>query len=214
MKKLYLGNLPYQATEADLQSWFVELPDGDADRPIQSCNGKDLHGLGSTARELHDGPLGREARRAAPVRHLLHRASNASPQLRDRFFVESDDGLQPRVDPDLIERLIRHRFTFNIRELDSLLWKAIAESPRNFVMLSRGLREDLDSQAAAQANVSTPNGSAEPSAQEIVDGLNRNANHVARTAEALGLSSRYALYRLMRKNGIVVERANDSATQP
>jgi len=144
------------------------------------------------------------------VRHLLLRASNASPQLRDRFFVDSPDGLQPRVDPDLIERLIRHRFTFNIRELDGLLWKAIADSPRNFVMLSRGLREDLETHASARANVNTPNNSAEPSAQDIIDSLNRNAHHVARTAEALGLSSRYALYRLMRKHGIVVERASDS----
>ncbi len=145
------------------------------------------------------------------VRHLLLRAANASPQLRDRFFVESADGPQPRVDPDLIERLLCHKFTYNIRELDSALWKAIADSPRNFVMLTRGLREQLEARSAAAANDGATNVAAEPSAQEIIDGLNRNANHVARTAEALGLSSRYALYRLMRKHGIVVERAIDAA---
>ena len=144
------------------------------------------------------------------VRHLLLRAAQASPQLRDRFFVDSAEGPQPRVDPDLIERLLRHRFTYNIRELDGLLWKAIADSPRNFVMLTRTLREELADRAEAAANAVAPTQAAEPSAQEIIDGLNRNANHVARTAEALGLSSRYALYRLMRKHGIVVERANES----
>jgi DNA-binding NtrC family response regulator len=144
------------------------------------------------------------------VRHLLLRAADASPNLRDRFFVESSEGPQPRIDPDLIERLMRHKFTYNIRELDSLLWKAIADSPRNFVMLTRGLREDLGESTPTPGHDSTPCVNAEPSAEEIVEGLNRNANHVARTAQALGLSSRYALYRLMRKHGIAVERSNDT----
>ena len=142
------------------------------------------------------------------VRHLLLRASDASPQLRERFFVESPDGPQPRVDPDLIERLLNHRFTFNIRELDGLLWKAIGDSSRNFVMLSRALREDFEALATGSSNANTPSTNAEPSAQDIIDGLNRNAKNVARTAESLGLSSRYALYRLMRKHGIVVERSD------
>ncbi len=84
MKKLYIGNLPYQATEAELQSWFaaagitvdtvtlmrdrysgeargfgfVELPDGDADRAIQSCNGKDFLGrtlVVNEARPMREG---------------------------------------------------------------------------------------------------------------------------------------------------------------
>jgi cold-inducible RNA-binding protein len=84
MKKLYIGNLPYQATEADLQNWFgqagitvdavtlmrdrysgeargfgfVELPDGDADRAIQTCNGKDFLGrtlVVNEARPLREG---------------------------------------------------------------------------------------------------------------------------------------------------------------
>jgi DNA-binding NtrC family response regulator len=143
------------------------------------------------------------------VRHLLLRASEAAPQLRERFFVDSADGPQPRIDPDLIERLVRYQFTYNIRELDSLLWKAIADSPRNFVMLTRGLREELESRGST--TVTALSSGKEPSAQEIIEGLNRNAHHIARTAEALGLSSRYALYRLMRKHGIVIERANDTA---
>ena len=84
MKKLYIGNLPYQGTEADLQSWFaqagitvdsvtlmrdrysgeargfgfVELTDGDADRAIQACNGKDFLGrtlIVNEARPLREG---------------------------------------------------------------------------------------------------------------------------------------------------------------
>jgi len=92
MKKLYIGNLPYQATEADLQSWFaeagitvdtitlmrdrysgeargfgfVELPDADADRAIQGCNGKDFLGrtlVVNEARPLREGGGGGGGRR-------------------------------------------------------------------------------------------------------------------------------------------------------
>jgi cold-inducible RNA-binding protein len=84
VKKLYIGNLPYQATEADLQNWFgqagisadsvtimrdrysgeargfgfVELSDSEADRAIQSCNGKDFMGrtlVVNEARPLREG---------------------------------------------------------------------------------------------------------------------------------------------------------------
>ena len=70
MKKLYVGNLPYQVTDADLQNWFtqagitvdsvslmrdrftgeargfgfVQVTDNDLDRAISACNGKQLMG--------------------------------------------------------------------------------------------------------------------------------------------------------------------------
>ena len=84
MKKLYIGNLPYQATEADLQSWFsqagisvdsvtmmrdrysgeargfgfAELADGEADKAIETCNGKEFMGrtlVVNEARPLREG---------------------------------------------------------------------------------------------------------------------------------------------------------------
>jgi len=84
VKKLYIGNLPYQATEADLQSWFsqagisvdsvtmmrdrysgeargfgfAELADGEADKAIETCNGKEFMGrtlVVNEARPLREG---------------------------------------------------------------------------------------------------------------------------------------------------------------
>ncbi|HWB99236.1 MAG TPA: hypothetical protein VG672_21150 [Bryobacteraceae bacterium] len=84
MKKLYVGNLPYQASEADLQNWFtqagitvdsvtlmrdrysgeargfgfVEIPDSELDRAIQACNGKDMLGrtlVVNEARPMREG---------------------------------------------------------------------------------------------------------------------------------------------------------------
>jgi RNA recognition motif-containing protein len=98
MKKLYIGNLPYQATEAELQSWFeqagitvdavalmrdrysgeargfgfVELPDDAADRAIQACNGQDFLGrtlVVNEARPLREGGAGGGRGRGAGGRH-------------------------------------------------------------------------------------------------------------------------------------------------
>jgi len=92
VKKLYIGNLPYQATEAELQNWFgqagvkvdtvtlmrdrytgeargfgfVELPDPEADRAIQACNGKEFLGrtlVVNEARPLREGGGGGGGRR-------------------------------------------------------------------------------------------------------------------------------------------------------
>jgi RNA recognition motif-containing protein len=70
LKRLFVGNLPYEASESELQSWFsqagvsldtvslvrdrfsgqprgfgfVEIPEDDADKAIASCNGQEFHG--------------------------------------------------------------------------------------------------------------------------------------------------------------------------
>lgn len=83
MKKLFVGNLPYQATEASLNDWlsqvgvradsvqiirdkfsgesrgfgFIEIEnDGEADRAVQSCNGQDF--LGRTLVVNEARPMG------------------------------------------------------------------------------------------------------------------------------------------------------------
>ena len=70
MKRLFVGNLPYEASETELQGWFsqagvnldsvslvrdrfsgqprgfgfVETSDNDADKAISACNGQEFHG--------------------------------------------------------------------------------------------------------------------------------------------------------------------------
>ena len=83
MKKLFVGNLPYQATEASLQDWltqlgvradsvrfirdkfsgesrgfgFIEIEnDGEAERAVQSCNNQDF--LGRTLVVNEARPMG------------------------------------------------------------------------------------------------------------------------------------------------------------
>ncbi len=97
MKKLYVGNLPYQATESQLEAWFLEAgitleavtiirdrfsgesrgfafveitSDEEAGRAIAACNGQDFLGRNlvvNEARPLRDRPPS-EARRGGPER--------------------------------------------------------------------------------------------------------------------------------------------------
>ncbi len=91
MKKLYVGNLPYQATEADLEQWFnqaevtvdsvnlvrdrfsgeargfgfVQVSDADMDRAIKACNGREFMGrtlVVNEARPARESGGGRERR--------------------------------------------------------------------------------------------------------------------------------------------------------
>ncbi|MFN3322419.1 MAG: RNA recognition motif domain-containing protein [Bryobacteraceae bacterium] len=83
MKKLFVGNLPYQASESDLQDWltkcgvtvesinlirdrtsgeprgfgFIELgSDDEAEHAIQACNGKDFLGRTLVVNEARPAP--------------------------------------------------------------------------------------------------------------------------------------------------------------
>jgi RNA recognition motif-containing protein len=88
VKKLFIGNLPYQASEAELQDFFSQAGvradsvqiirdkftgqargfgfaefsnDGEADRAVQSCNGKDFLGRAlvvNEARPMREGGSG------------------------------------------------------------------------------------------------------------------------------------------------------------
>lgn len=85
LKKLFVGNLPYQATEAELQDWFTQAGfqadsvqiirdkftgeargfgfaefsnDGEGDRAVQTCNGTEFMGRAlvvNEARPMREG---------------------------------------------------------------------------------------------------------------------------------------------------------------
>lgn len=91
MKKLYVGNLSYQATETQLEDWFaragveassihivrdrfsgeprgfgfVEVSDEQAERAIDACNGREFLGrtlVVNEARPMREGGGGRQDR--------------------------------------------------------------------------------------------------------------------------------------------------------
>lgn len=67
------------------------------------------------------------------ITHLLHRHRAQDPATFLRFFPERDLGARPRVSPTLVESLVAHQYTTNVRELDALLMAAVLRSPGAYV---------------------------------------------------------------------------------
>jgi len=134
------------------------------------------------------------------ARHLLRRMASRDAALGARFF-EGWDGkrAEPRVSPALVGALLRHRFTHHVRELAGILWRAVASSPKHYV--------DRTAEVDALLSIDAPAPRAEaPGAAEIDAALERAGGNVTRAARELGMSSRDALYRLMKKLGVAPRR--------
>jgi two-component system nitrogen regulation response regulator GlnG/two-component system response regulator HydG len=129
------------------------------------------------------------------VHHLLRRAVQADQRLAERVFTRAEDGAAaPRITPSLMRFLVTHRYTTNVRELDALLWRAIATGTGR-LDLSTAVRTAAQAQAAA-----APQRPREPpTKEEIIRCLERHRGVQERAWRDLGLSSRYALKRLIRK---------------
>jgi two-component system nitrogen regulation response regulator GlnG/two-component system response regulator HydG len=103
---------------------------------------------------------------------------------------------------------VTHRYTTHVRELDTLLWRAIASGSGRLdlteAVLSAAGEKRSPSQAPSQP-VDTPR--EPPTKQQVLVCLERHGGVKERAWRELGLSSRYALKRLIRKYGI--EGADD-----
>ncbi|MCB9530715.1 MAG: sigma-54-dependent Fis family transcriptional regulator [Myxococcales bacterium] len=134
------------------------------------------------------------------IRHLLQRAAAGNPQVAARFFVPGDLALEnPRIAPVLVERLVRHTYRLHMRELDSLLWRAILTSPEDFLSLTPDVEQELSTEPDGDDFGPDPVDVGEAAVRASLD---RHAGNVTRAARELGLKNRYVLYRLMSKYGL------------
>jgi DNA-binding NtrC family response regulator len=133
------------------------------------------------------------------VSHVLRRAAASDATIGARFF-EGWGGATPtpRVDPRLVELLLRHAFTHNVRELEMLLWSAMATSHEGYIALT-------DDVAARSRQGATPLAALTPDRIQAV--LDEHDGNQERAYRALGLSSRDALYRLIKKHGLSARRS-------
>jgi DNA-binding NtrC family response regulator len=145
------------------------------------------------------------------LRHLLGHAARTTPLVAERYFERRDGALaEPRIDPALIEALLRHRFTHHLRELERLMWIALATSPEPFLALTPELRRELRLAPAAAEPTSPEEASAARAMgpegvgrARIEAALAEALGNVTDAARRLGLKNRFALYRLMKRHGIV-----------
>jgi DNA-binding NtrC family response regulator len=139
------------------------------------------------------------------MRHLILRASEKSPEVAARFVERRGEGAASvRVDTQLVDELLRRDYPGNTRELEGILWEAMGSSDGDILVGSgaAGSGPRASEPAPARSQPSSRPRNPDPSEDEIRQTLARENGHVARAANALGLSSRYALYRLMAKLGI------------
>jgi transcriptional regulator of acetoin/glycerol metabolism len=100
-----------------------------------------------------------------------------------------------QVAAGLMEHLLRRSYVGNVRELEALLWQSLQESTGKKLVLSEEMRSSLPREEE-------PGPREVPGPQAVRDALAASGGNLAHAARSLGLSSRFALYRLLRKHGI------------
>lgn len=137
------------------------------------------------------------------ARHLALRAAERSPDVAARFVAQgATNGAAVRVDAKLVDELLHRDYPGNTRSLEAVVWAAMASSDGDTIAWSEAaLATDRGATTSPPAPRALSRGE-EPAEQAIRAALAKEDGHVARAAHALGLSSRYALYRLMAKIGI------------
>ena len=133
------------------------------------------------------------------VRHLLKQVADTDAELRERFF--QADG-EPRLAVGLLIRLLRGRAIGNVRYLRNTLWRSLAESPSDTLEWPSSVSREQaasDDVPGAQPDISER--------ERIRSALERNRGSVDKTWRELGLSSRFALNRLLKKHGISLRRS-------
>jgi two-component system, NtrC family, response regulator HydG len=127
------------------------------------------------------------------VRHLLRETERRHAELLAGF--DRDETGVVQVAAGLMEHLLRRSYVGNVRELEALLWQSLQESTGKKLVLSEEMRSSLPREEE-------PGPREVPGPQAVRDALAASGGNLAHAARSLGLSSRFALYRLLRKHGI------------
>jgi two-component system nitrogen regulation response regulator GlnG/two-component system response regulator HydG len=140
------------------------------------------------------------------ARWLLRDMAARDPALGAQLFDGWDGSTgEPRIAPELVDHLLRRSYTHHVRELSSLLWSAVAASFDHVVALP----ERLHIARPASSQPPRAGAAATPSVEDIQAALDRHDGNVSRAWRDLGLSSRDALNRLLRKHGIGPRRPRE-----
>lgn len=204
-----IGELP-----ADLQAHLLRVLDADGEyqrlgeprrrtadlrlvaatnRPAETLKGD----LAARLRHVIEVPSLARRREDLPLlaRALLERAAEDDPHVAERFF----DGAVPRVTPELLTLLLSQPLELNLRELDGLLWRSMAES-RGDRLEAPTLpdRPDTDGEDAQAAS----DGFTDPASvtpEQLQECLDRHGGVQGPVWRELGFRNRYVLQRLIRK---------------
>jgi two-component system nitrogen regulation response regulator GlnG/two-component system response regulator HydG len=131
------------------------------------------------------------------VGELLRRIAAAQPQLAERFFeVRSGRLAEPRLEPALLVRLLRHPFTHHVRELERILWLALSSAHADYIGVTEAVDAELRDAAEASADAT------EISRESLLAAIAQYGRSPTQLAKQLGLKNRYVLLRLLKKHGL------------
>lgn len=132
---------------------------------------------------------------------LVMRAAQRTPTIAERFF---EVGV-PRIDPALLDRLLHHSYELHLRELGKLLERAIAWSTGDWITLTPEVEHDIVENSTELAQLVL-----EPiSRGAVIACIHRHDGNLTAAARELGLPSRFALYRLLKKHNIEIREARE-----
>ena len=134
------------------------------------------------------------------VRHLLRLIARDDSELRARFF--RADG-EPNVSAQLLTLLIRSPVAGNVRDLRNMLWRSLAESKGNTLDWPTSVPSFATAAPRDTGSIPPPE---DAERERIVLAFERNEGSLEKTWRELGLSSRFAFSRLLKKHGISLRR--------
>ncbi len=137
------------------------------------------------------------------VRQFLRRIAARGDAAALRFFPGGNPRSEPEVPLAWVLPLLQHTYRTHVRELETWLWQALLSADGELPALHGVAGEEL----APDGPLTAAGGaSSRFSPQAIRRCLEANGGSLELTWRALGLSSRFALMRLIKKHGIEVTR--------
>ncbi len=141
------------------------------------------------------------------VVHLLRRVAKSDPHLANRFFPDGNARGRPRVSLALMDALVRRRYSTNVRELESLLWKAMTEVKGDTLDLWEGYAESAPPEEGGPEGEAAQGPFTDPlslTAEQVQAALDKHQGRQEPAWRELGLSSRHVLTRLVKRFGLNV----------
>jgi len=133
---------------------------------------------------------------------LVRAIARADPPLAGRFLEPKTGRLaQPRFSAELMRGLLTHEYLSHVRELEALLWRSMQTSPGDVLELTREVRLEL-------REAPEPRPLSSVGVEEVRASLLRHGGVKDKVWRELGLSSRHALHRLLKKLGIEGDAAD------
>ncbi|MCU0683374.1 MAG: sigma 54-interacting transcriptional regulator [Polyangiaceae bacterium] len=141
--------------------------------------------------------------------HLLRKMATDDDLVARRVFPGGDLSEPPKLTTTLVRGLVRGRYETNVRELESTLWRWVVggQVDGGGALLERDDRSGSAPPPASRAyDAAAALAAGGPAPDQIQACLDEHNGSVEKAWRALGLSSRFALSRLIKKHGLVIRK--------